>query len=103
LSNGDTIFLRSFPSEKIGEFLKMARQEELIDKSVERVHATGGGAFKYQEVFEKEIGTGSELGIKLVKHDEMETLVNGMSFVLNYAKDSAFNWIGGEKKYLREG
>ena len=53
-------------------------------------------------MFEKEIGSGSELGIKLVKHDEMETLVNGMSFVLNYAKDSAFNWIGGEKKYLRE-
>jgi type II pantothenate kinase len=32
----------------------------------------------------------------------METLVNGMAFVLNYAKDSSFNWIKGEKKYLKE-
>ena len=61
------------------------------------MHATGGGAYKYQDVFEKEIGSGSALGIKLVKHDEMETLVNGMAFVLNYAKDSSFNWIKGEK------
>jgi pantothenate kinase len=80
----------------------MAREDELIDSSVERVHATGGGAYKYQDVFEKEIGSGSPLGIKLVKHDEMETLVNGMAFVLNYAKDSSFNWIKGEKQYLKE-
>ena len=80
----------------------MAREDELIDSSVERVHATGGGAYKYQDVFEKEIGSGSHLGIKLIKHDEMETLVNGMAFVLNYAKDSSFNWIKGEKQYLKE-
>ncbi len=76
----------------------MAREEQLIDSSVERVHATGGGAYKYQEVFEKEIGAGSDLGIKLIKHDEMETLVNGMAFVLNYAKDPAFHWIKGKKE-----
>jgi type II pantothenate kinase len=33
----------------------------------------------------------------------METLVNGMAFVLNYAKDPAFNWLKGQKQYLPEG
>jgi hypothetical protein len=40
----------------------------------------------------------------LIKHDEMESLVGGMAFVLNYAKDPAFNWVAGEgKKYLMSG
>jgi type II pantothenate kinase len=32
----------------------------------------------------------------------METLVNGMSFVLEHAKDPAFHWIKAKKEYLSE-
>jgi pantothenate kinase len=101
LSNGDTIYLRSLPSNKIGDFVKQAKELCLIDESLERVHATGGGAYKYSKLFEDEF---SPMGIKLIKHDEMESLVNGMAFVLNYAKDPAFTMRTGEgKKYLTEG
>lgn len=34
----------------------------------------------------------SPLGIQIKKHDEMESLVNGMSFILNYAKQPAFTF-----------
>jgi hypothetical protein len=42
--------------------LHFARETELIDPSLERIHATGGGAYKYQSLFEKEFGP---LGISL--------------------------------------
>ncbi len=54
LSNGDIIYLRSLPSNKIGEFVTQAKQLNLIDASLERVHATGGGAYKYSKLFESE-------------------------------------------------
>lgn len=73
----------------------------MIDESLERVHATGGGAYKYSDLFEKEF---KPMGIQLIKHDEMESLVNGMAFVVNYAKDPAFTFSSGEgKKYLTTG
>jgi pantothenate kinase len=28
---------------------------KLFDSSLERIHATGGGAYKYQDVFEREL------------------------------------------------
>lgn len=71
-----------------------------MDPSLERIHATGGGAYKYQDVFEREFG---HLGIQLQKHDEMESMVNGMAFILNYAKDPAFTYRTGEgKKYVND-
>jgi pantothenate kinase len=89
LSNGDIIYLRSLSSSRIEEFLKFAAETDLIDPSMERIHATGGGAYKYQDVLEKQF---SPMGIQLMKHDEMESMVNGMAFVLNYAKDPAFTY-----------
>lgn len=35
------------------------------------------------------------MGVVLKKHDEMESLVNGMSFILNYAKQPAFTYKEG--------
>jgi pantothenate kinase len=70
---------------------------KLVDESVERIHATGGGAYKYQELFEKEFGS---MGIQLLKHDEMESLVNGMAFVLNYAKEPAFTYGNSKITFL---
>ncbi|CDW79019.1 UNKNOWN [Stylonychia lemnae] len=98
LSNGEMIYLKSFPSTKIHEFIKFAKQHKLIDKDSQHIHATGGGAYKYNDLFEEEFG---QMGVQLKKHDEMESLVNGMSFILNYGKEPAFKYIQGEgKKYL---
>jgi len=52
------------------------------------IHATGGGAYKYNDLFDSEF---SSLGVSLKKHDEMESMVNGMAFVLNYGKEAAFS------------
>lgn len=81
--------------------MTQAKQLNLIDESLERVHATGGGAYKYSDLFEKEF---KPMGIQLIKHDEMESLVNGMAFVVNFAKDPAFTFRTGEgKKQLTSG
>lgn len=60
------------------------KANDLVDKTI---HATGGGAYKYQEHFAKHFG--SEL--KLHKYDEMASLVNGLSFVLRYANSPSFS------------
>jgi len=56
------------------------KDHKLIDLDQEEtiIHATGGGAYKYADFFEKEF----QGKVKLEKHDEMSSLVNGMSFVL---------------------
>lgn len=59
------------------------KEHKLVDENTRWIHATGGGAYKYNDLFEKEFGP---MGVTLKKHDEMESLVNGMSFILNYAK-----------------
>lgn len=51
------------------------------------IHATGGGAYKYQEHFLKHFGS----DIKVNKYDEMASLVNGLSFVLQYALKPTFS------------
>lgn len=58
------------------------------------LHATGGGAYKYQDLFEKEF----DGQVTLKKHDEMQSLVDGMGFVLSHAKNSSYTFREGEGK-----
>ena len=51
------------------------------------IHATGGGAYKYHDMFEEEFVNN---GVKVLKHDEMSSLVNGMSFLTKYATKPSF-------------
>ena len=62
------------------------------------MHATGGGAYKYQDLFEQEF----EGKVKLRKHDEMQSLVDGMTFVLANAKNSSYTFREGEGKKVVE-
>jgi pantothenate kinase len=50
------IYLKSFPSAKIHEFIEFAKRYKLIDEETQFIHATGGGAYKYNDLFEKEFG-----------------------------------------------
>ena len=52
-----------------------------------QVHATGGGAYKYADQMEQTFGP---MGVKIYKHDEMLSLVNGLTFILQNAKQPAF-------------
>jgi pantothenate kinase len=51
LANGDKIYLRSFNSNQIGEFFSFVKDNGLLENNCGRVHATGGGAFKYEDMF----------------------------------------------------
>ena len=58
LETGDKIYLKSFESSKVDEFIHFVKDHQLLhelpggEKTV--IHATGGGAYKYHELFEKE-------------------------------------------------
>lgn len=58
------------------------------------IHATGGGAYKYHDLIDKEFNG----NVKLNKYDEMQSLVDGMSFVLTCAKNSSYTYREGEGK-----
>jgi pantothenate kinase len=58
------------------------------------IHATGGGAYKYSEMIEHQFGG----HVKLRKYDEMQSLVDGMTFVLNNAVSPSYTFREGEGK-----
>ena len=49
LENGDKIFLKSFSSNKIIEFIDFVKHHNLLEEQDGKaiIHATGGGAYKY--------------------------------------------------------
>jgi hypothetical protein len=46
LENGDQIYLKSFESSKISQFLDFVNENNLVDDGG-HIHATGGGSYKY--------------------------------------------------------
>mmetsp|Transcript_24068 Transcript_24068/g.29907 ORF Transcript_24068/g.29907 Transcript_24068/m.29907 type:complete len:113 (+) Transcript_24068:2-340(+) len=54
LANGDKIFLKSFKSHQIDQFVQFVKDNNLVDTAI---HATGGGAHKYADLFEAEFGS----------------------------------------------
>eukprot|EP00963_Diacronema_lutheri_P013486 scaffold2636_cov340-Pavlova_lutheri.AAC.148 len=77
---------------RVVEFIA-SRSEEMNRSS--SIRATGGGAFKYAELFR------SKLGMILVKEDEMTCLVTGAVFLLRSIRDEAFTFFQGEKSFVK--
>ena len=63
LENGDKIFLKSFNSNKIIEFIDFVKNHDLLEEQDGKaiIHATGGGAYKYQDLIHQEFGGKVEL------------------------------------------
>ncbi|XP_019163555.1 PREDICTED: pantothenate kinase 1-like [Ipomoea nil] len=57
------------------------------------IKATGGGAFKFADLFKE------KLGITLDKVDEMDCLVAGANFLLESVHQEAFTYMDGKKEY----
>ena len=57
LANGDKLYLRSFHSNRIEEFVDFVKRNDLLSNNCGRIHATGGGAYKYEDMFEEEFGS----------------------------------------------
>uniref|UniRef100_A0ACD5YCV6 Uncharacterized protein n=1 Tax=Avena sativa TaxID=4498 RepID=A0ACD5YCV6_AVESA len=59
------------------------------------IKATGGGAYKYADLFKE------RLGVSLEKEDEMDCLVAGSNFLLKAIRHEAFTHMDGQKEYVQ--
>ncbi|XP_011311338.1 pantothenate kinase 3 isoform X1 [Fopius arisanus] len=70
---GTLHFIR-FPTSEMGNFLALAKSKGMANL-VTTVCATGGGAFKFEENFKKEVN------MSLAKFDELDSLIRGMLYI----------------------
>jgi len=96
LANGDSIYLKSFNSSQIENLVDFIKSNDLVGTTI---HATGGGAHKYADIFEREF---VQKGVQVHKHDEMASMVNGLAFVLKYANKSSFSVMRNQESAATE-
>ncbi|KAK9119721.1 hypothetical protein Scep_017814 [Stephania cephalantha] len=59
------------------------------------IKATGGGAYKFADLFKERLGVGIE------KEDEMDCLVAGANFLLKAIRHEAFTHMEGQKEFVQ--
>ncbi|KAK6931047.1 Type II pantothenate kinase [Dillenia turbinata] len=74
-----------FETSKINECVEFIRSKKL--------HHSGGGAYKYTDLFKE------ELGVALDKEDEMNCLVAGANFLLKTVRHEAFTYLDNKKEF----
>ncbi|KAL2936051.1 Pantothenate kinase 2 [Bienertia sinuspersici] len=105
---GGRLHFVKFETAKINECLDFIRSKQLhCGGMVARwpsdgmtnenvvVKATGGGAFKYTDLFKE------RLGVSLDKEDEMDCLVSGANFLLKAIRHEAFTHMEGQKEFVQ--
>ncbi|KAI4314336.1 hypothetical protein L6164_027255 [Bauhinia variegata] len=97
---------KSFETSKIDDILEFIKskklhlrgsqqQEEVPGSQKTSIKATGGGAYRYADVFKE------KLGISLDKEDEMDCLVAGANFLLKGIHQEAFTYLDGQKQFVQ--
>lgn len=81
---GSLHFIR-FPTAEMGNFLALAKSKGMA-QLVTTVCATGGGAFKFEENFKKEVN------MKLAKFDELDALMKGLLFTDTHSRTECYYW-----------
>ena len=93
-TSGGKLRFEKFETTRIEECMEFIERKRLHrhNNSSEpiRVKATGGGAFKYADLFMK------RLGIILEREDEMACMVAGCNFLLQAVRNEAFEYGDGE-------
>ena len=74
-----------FDFEKMIEFVSQIVNNSAYERPL-IIKATGGGAFKFQEILE------SRLNIIIEKEDEMECLIKGIDFFIKKVPNEVFNY-----------
>lgn len=98
---GGKLHFVKFETSKIRDALQFIEDKRLLEyddkteDSKPRVLATGGGAYKYADVFLK------ELDVVLEKRDEFACLVSGCSFLQAAVPDECFTFVNGEAIYQK--
>ncbi|XP_028030833.1 pantothenate kinase 3 isoform X2 [Bombyx mandarina] len=81
---GTLHFIR-FPTSEVGAFLQLARSKGMADL-VNTIYATGGGAYKFEEDFIKEVN------MRLSKMDELDALIAGVLYVDSMNPRECYYW-----------
>ncbi|KAF3656752.1 Pantothenate kinase 1 [Capsicum annuum] len=85
--------IKFLSSKKLQQCGAQCHHSHAVDKI--KIKATGGGAFKFANLFKE------KLGITLDKVEEMESLVTGANFLLKAVSHEAYTYIGGQKEYVQ--
>ncbi|XP_034838149.2 pantothenate kinase 3 isoform X1 [Maniola hyperantus] len=81
---GTLHFIR-FPTSEVGAFLQLARSKGMATL-VNTIYATGGGAYKFEVDFIKEVN------MNLSKLDELDALIAGVLFVDSMNPQECYYW-----------
>ncbi|XP_047518251.1 pantothenate kinase 3 isoform X2 [Pieris napi] len=81
---GTLHFIR-FPTSEVGSFLQLARSKGMATL-LSTIYATGGGAYKFEEDFIKEVN------MRLSKLDELDALIAGVQFVDSMNPHECYYW-----------
>ncbi|KAI3439560.1 Pantothenate kinase 2 [Psidium guajava] len=110
---GGRLHFVKFETNKINECLEFIDSNQLHRSGVDFRHwgsespnsqpidnavikkATGGGAFKFADLFRE------RLGVSIEKEDEMDCLVAGANFLLKAIRHEAFTHIEGQKEFVQ--
>eukprot|EP00252_Welwitschia_mirabilis_P002910 TRINITY_DN12918_c0_g1_i1.p1 TRINITY_DN12918_c0_g1~~TRINITY_DN12918_c0_g1_i1.p1 ORF type:complete len:874 (+),score=191.99 TRINITY_DN12918_c0_g1_i1:173-2794(+) len=87
-------FIRSKKLHCSGHGLISSGSQEW-DSNNTTIKATGGGAYKYADLFKE------RLGVTLDKEDEMDCLVAGANFLLKAIRHEAFTHMEGHKQFVQ--
>ncbi|CAG9461150.1 unnamed protein product [Pedinophyceae sp. YPF-701] len=102
-ARGGKLHFVKFETSKVHDAINFIREKGLHrrpldsggrDTDVAMVKATGGGAYKYADLFKQ------ELGVVLEKEDEIGCLVAGAGFLLRAIRDEAFTFQAGVQQFV---
>ncbi|KAL7599108.1 hypothetical protein Lser_V15G21444 [Lactuca serriola] len=94
---GGRLHFIKFETNKINECLEFIQSKQLHigdgDNAVIKV--TGGGAYKFADLFKE------KLGVSIEKEDEIDCLVTGANFLLKAIRHEAFTHREGHKEFVQ--
>lgn len=71
------------------------RHQDVSGSKTLTIKATGGGAYKFANLFKE------KFGVRLEKGDEMDCLVAGANFLLKAVPHEAFTYLDGRKEFVQ--
>ncbi|KAI3673513.1 hypothetical protein L6452_39635 [Arctium lappa] len=94
---GGRLHFVKFETTKINECLEFIHSKQLHrgDDNNAVIKATGGGAYKFADLFKE------RLGVSIEKEDEMDCLVAGANFLLKAIRHEAFTHKEGHKEFVQ--
>ena len=91
--NSNKLKFQTVETERIDKLVDLLhsiiRRHNNGDYANSRIVATGGGAFKFQELLAKEF---SRLGAPIGQQDEMESLIMGLDFFIHETENEVFTY-----------